>query len=260
MDMRIERKTEEPLTGVRVLVTRAGKAAAPLRLQLEALGATVIELPAIAIEPVIDSTALQVALSGRAEYDWIVFTSRNAVEAVFNLPSVSADEPWPQLAAVGPSTAAELAERGLAVTCVPDDASASGLVTALRRFGLAGKRVLLPVGDLARPELRLGMESEGAQVDEIQAYRTVQPRETRREALDALRRGAVDVIALASPSAFRNLLTMLGTQVTCLQFVRLVCIGPTTAAAVCERQLEPAAVAGEHTIPGLVAAVADLYR
>ncbi len=91
------------------------------------------------------------------------------------------------------------------------------------------------------------------------AYRTVQPLEVRQASLDALRRGAVDVVTIASPSAIHNLAGMLGPDISPLLYPAIVCIGPTTAAAVRELGLQPAAEAHEHTVAGLVQAVADLY-
>ncbi len=92
------------------------------------------------------------------------------------------------------------------------------------------------------------------------AYRTVPPPKTERVGLEALRRGEIDVVALASPSATRNLVAMLGAEVDCLHSVRLACIGPTTAGAVDELGLAPAIVAEPHTLDGLAAAITDLYR
>jgi uroporphyrinogen-III synthase len=258
MDTPASAPAESVLRGVRVLVTRAPKDAAPLRERLERLGAEVVELPSIAIAPPEDDGPLAAVLADFDSYDWIVFTSRNAVEAVFGcLHGIRLGSP--RIAAVGPSTQAALEDRGLRVSCIPAEATASSLLTALVDQGISDKRVLLPTGDLARPELRDGLRGAGAQVDEVIAYRTIQPLEIRREALDDLRRGRIDVIALTSPSALHNLAAMLGASVPCLQYVRLACIGPTTAAAVRELHLEPATVAAEHTIDGLTAAIASLY-
>lgn len=249
------------LEHVRVMVTRAGKDAAPLRARLEAEGAQVIELPTLAIAPPDTTEPLDEVLRRVSGFDWIVFTSRNAIHAVFDrlvalgLPAEIAI----RVAAIGPSTAAELEERGVRVSCRPAEATAGELAAALREQCIAGCRILIPAGDLARTELADGLRASGATVEVVTAYRTVQSLENRREALDALRSADVDVITLASPSALQNLVTMLGTDVGALQFVRLACIGPTTAAAVRELDLEPAAVACEQTLDGLVAAVVALY-
>jgi uroporphyrinogen III methyltransferase/synthase len=243
------------------LITRAADDAVPLRRRLETLGAQVLELPAIEIVPPEDSTPLDIALRALETFDWIAFTSRRAVRAVFDRLStlgLSGELPC-RVAAVGPATEAELAERGINVDCRPTEARAAALGDALRRHGVAGRDVLLPTGDLALPDLRAGLEAAGARVVEIVAYRTLQPLEARSESIQALRRGGVDAIALASPSAARNLAAMLGADIPLLQHVRLVCIGPATAAAVRELGLEPAAVAGEHTLDGLVTGIVEAF-
>src|SRR5207248_557945 len=139
------------------------------------------------------------------------------VRAVFDrLAALGIESPaWPRVAAVGPATAEALEARGVLVTCRPEIATAGDLAGAMECRDVAGKRVLIPAGDISRPELADGLRAAGAMVDKVIAYRTVQPdpaRSTERSlaSLHALRRGGVDVVALASPSAIRNLVSMLG--------------------------------------------------
>lgn len=244
---------------MRVLITRAGRDAAHFRAQLEVLGMTVVELPTIAIAPPDDPAPVDDALHRLSNYHWIIFTSRNAVQAVAERLQLQQKRsvPWPSVAAVGPATAAALREHGLPFDCAPDEARASALVDVLRDQ-MRGARVLLPQGDRARSELAEGLRAAGADVDVVIAYRTVQAPLDRRAAIDALRRGEIDVIALASPSAFEHLTAMLGADLAPLQYTRLACIGPTTAEAVRNLGLEPAVIAQEHTLTGLVAAIGGL--
>jgi uroporphyrinogen-III synthase len=144
--------------------------------------------------------------------------------------------------------------------CVPERATASDLAAALISDGIEGAHILLPAGNLARPELRRELEGAGAWVDEVVAYRTVRPDEIDTAALDALRTGTVDVVALASPSAIRNLVDMLEGDVACLQRAALACIGPSTAAAVQDLGLSPTVVAARHTLDGLAEAIVDCSR
>lgn len=250
-----------PLGGRSVLVTRAGKDAAALRAPLEALGATVLELPAIEIGPPEDMSGLDRALANLNGYAWTVFSSRNAVEAVLTrLAELGLEARFAgQVAAVGPSTVRQLEERGVAVACMPQEANAEALVRALEAHGVAGKRILLPVGNIARPDLHDGVRAAGALVDQVIAYRTMQPTDVPGSVLEQLRRGEADVVALASPSAFRNLVSMLGSEAGRLERVHVACIGPTTANAVRECGLSPAVVARESTIDGLVAAILQIY-
>jgi uroporphyrinogen-III synthase len=113
------------------------------------------------------------------------------------------------------------------------------------------------VGSLSGDSLGTELEARGAEVDRVIAYQTVPDLSDDDSAIRSLLNGAIDVVALASPSALRNLLEMLGPRRDCLTRVRLACIGPTTASAVREMGFEPAAVAEEHTLDGLVRAVCD---
>jgi uroporphyrinogen-III synthase len=164
-----------------------------------------------------------------------------------------------RVAAVGAATAHELGSRGVPIHLVPAEGTAARLAVHMVGAGAGGTRILLPVGNLARPHLRRGLEEAGAQVDQVVAYRTVRPAEVDEAALEAVRRGDIDAVALASPSAIRHLVDLLGPHASCLQKARLACIGPTTAAEVRELGLEPSAVAGEHTLQGLVQAIASLF-
>jgi uroporphyrinogen-III synthase len=221
----------------------------------------VLSLPTVEILPLEDYGPLDTALERLEAYHWVCFASRNAVRAVFErletrgwrLPEAL------RVAAVGPSTAAEIEGRGVNVQCVPGEATGMALAAELAGRGVAGQRILLPVGDISRPDLREGLEAAGARVDRVVVYRTVRPEQADAVGLAALRRGEVDVVALASPSAARNLTEMLDGDVSHLQAARLVCIGPTTAGAVRELGLEPATVAEPHTVEGLVAAIVQLY-
>lgn len=256
--------TEGPLRGVRVLLTRARDDNEPLRALLVDAGAVVRELPTLATAVPDDLSPLDVALRRLAGYDWIVFSSRHAVTAVCGrLAALALPAVWPRVAAVGPATAAVLRQRDVRVDCLPSQATGSALAAAIVGCGLGGGRVLLPAGDLARPELRAGLEAAGAQVEQVTVYRTVRPDvvgagDAPWDALAALERGEIDVVVLLSPSAITNLVEMLGARQAVLQRARLACIGPTTAAAVRERGFLPAIVAEDHTVPGLVRALTHL--
>ncbi|MGH2442603.1 MAG: uroporphyrinogen-III synthase [Chloroflexota bacterium] len=250
------------LHGVRVLLTRSPADNRELKRLLEMHGAEVSELPLLAIAPPDDLAPLDAELHALPTYDWIAFSSRRAVEAVFaRLEALGLPPVLPcKIAAVGPSTAAEIEAQGLPVDCMPACSSAADLAVALATHGIAGKRVLAPSGDLTRPELAAGLRAAGAEVRVVTAYRSVRTLEVRGASLDALRRGGVDVVALASPSAINNLASALGAGLPALQYVSLVCIGPTTASAVRELGFEPAAVATEHSVAGLAAAVLQIYE
>jgi uroporphyrinogen-III synthase len=251
-------ESEPRLKGACVLVTRAREDAGPLVTRLQALGAHALTLPVVEIAPPDDIAPLDNALRRLGRYDWVAFASRYAVKSTFRRLE-ALDVPFPaklRVAAIGPGTAEEVEERRVTVDCVPEEASADSLAKALLAQGAAGKSILQPAGDLARPELRERLEGWGAKVDVVEAYKTVMPEGADQALLDAVTLGQVDVIALASPSAARNLARLLGENA--LRNADLACIGPTTAEAVRELGLMPAAIARTATLDGLVDAIVDI--
>lgn len=251
--------TSLPLTGYRMLVTRARVQAGTLTGQLERLGATVVELPAIEIAPA-DPVQLDAAIGEIAEYDWIVFTSANGVSAFDDrLRTLGLDATATsgvRIAAIGRATAGRLREAGYRVDLMPDQFIAESVVAVLATRGVAGQRILLPQAEIARDTVAAGLRSAGAIVDVVVAYQTVLPdgydeREVRRVV------AGVDIVTFASPSSVRNVLAMAGGE---LPDLPVVCIGPVTADAAREAGLAVAAVADTYTTEGLVDAIVRLVE
>jgi uroporphyrinogen III methyltransferase / synthase len=248
------------LAGTRVLLTRTEKDNEELGRPLEELGASVLSLPCIQIAPPENWEALAAALDSLSSYDWIVFTSRHSVRALFDRTRSHIDLPvGMKVAAVGRGTERELRARGVKVDLLPKHGSADDLALALESTGMEGRRILLPSGDIARPELAEGLKRAGAYVDAVIAYRTVKPRTFDRRILEGLRSGRVDVVVLASPSAAHNLLEAVGGAES-LKGPRIVCIGETTAKAAEENGL-PEVVRAENPSPeGIVEAVVTAWK
>jgi uroporphyrinogen III methyltransferase/synthase len=261
-------RSERSLAGRRIAITRPLGQSAALAGRLEALGAHVVSLPAIAITPAADTAQLDAALAALAAlatYDWIVFTSVNGVVAVA-ARLVALGLEWSargraRLAAIGPATAAALAERGLPPDLVPREYVAEGLIKALGN--VAGQHILLPRADIAREVLARELRLRGADVDEIAAYHTVaQP--LAPDLLDGVF-GAqrADAITFTSSSTVRSLIESLraaGREPSeALAGIALAAIGPITAATLREHGLEPAVVAAEYTIAGLVDALVAYF-
>jgi uroporphyrinogen III methyltransferase/synthase len=214
------------------------------------------------IRPTTDSLKVVDALARLAEYDWIAFTSRNAVRVVFDWLRERDRLPIPRLrvAAVGPATSDELQRREVTVDCVAPEANARGLALALSAVGVSGASVLLPLGDLAGDEIRTLLEHAGARVTLIRVYETAPAQPTESEAREVLLNGQIDVVTLASPSAFRNLVAMgRGEMDDVLRHTHLVVIGPTSAEAVRAAGFDPSAIAERQTSDGLVDAILGLY-
>ncbi len=232
-----------PLSGRTVAVTRARAQASPLAERLRALGAEVVEAPAIAIEP------LPVELPDVRGYDLLCVTSPNGAARLLEEVRDARSLAGPTIAAIGPGTARVLRAGGIQPDLVPPRAIAESLVEALRSLPVT--RALVVRAEEARDVLLDGLRAQGAEVDVVAAYRTV------ATPLDAAARAAVegaDYVTFTSASAVRNVLRA-GAKPT---GPRLVSIGPVTSAELRSHGLEPDVEAAEHTPDGLVAAlVAD---
>ena len=249
-----------PLFGLRVLVTRSRQQASVLTRLLAAEGAEPIELPTIEIAPLDDYGTLDEALAHVGDYGWVVFTSANAVDAVFaRLAHRGGDARslgGVRAAAIGPATAAALAARGIVADYVPDTFTSESVAEGFRRFDMSRVRVLVPRADIAPDALPAGLRGQGALVDDVAAYRTVKPPEAAKQARELLGSASIDVATFTSSSTVRNLLELIDGEKGLLDGVRIASIGPVTSATARELGLRVDVEAEEHTVPGLVRALA----
>ena len=252
-----------PLFGRRVLVTRTRTQASALSETLTQKGAQPIELPTIEIQPYEDYAHLDMALRNIHGYDWAIFSSANAVDVVFDrLRTVGLDARamhGVQIAAIGPATRRRLYERGVAADFVPSTFVAESVVDELKRFGLSGKRVLLPQAEIARDVLRNGLAGLGASVDAMPFYRTVTPANSA-ERLDRALSDGIDIATFTSSSTVSNLVELLKGNTSTLKDATIACIGPITAERAAELGLSADIVATEHTIAGLIEAVESHFK
>jgi uroporphyrinogen-III synthase len=269
-----------PLEGKRILVTRTRQQASGLSERLRALGAIAIEFPTINIEPPQNWEPLDDALKrlcmteiDQPYYTWLIFTSTNGVNMCFErlhslgLNAEAIDNV--HVAAIGPATAATLANHGITTDLVPKEYIAEGVATALiedtRRRGesLQGKRILLARAAEARNILVSMLQQEGAIVDEIAAYRTTtvaSDDERGREVSRMLQSGELDILTFTSSSTVRNFMHWLENVVAPLAGARktgaqVACIGPITSQTARELGLNVDIEAKEFTIDGLVEAI-----
>jgi uroporphyrinogen-III synthase len=243
-------------------VTRRLEQGEGLAARLAELGAEVVELPTIAIGPPSDASPLDAALRQLHRYDWMVFTSANAVGAVADrMASLGLDVTivgrGTAVASVGPATTGAIQARfpgGEAVLQPHADFRAEGLVEALVSRGVRGQRFLVPLSDRARSVLKDGLESAGGLVEAVVAYATVPP-PGLGERVVALARLGFDIATFASPSAVENLAAAAGDLAEGLP---AAVIGPVTEAAARAAGLDVRAVAEPSTAEGLVGAVVRL--
>ena len=244
---------------MRVLITRPRQKAAEFAEALQSIGAESVILPCIEIEPVTDTTLLDRALSRLDCYDWLVFTSANAVEVVSKRLDALGVHPKPgnpRLAAVGPKTAASLQDRGLLPDFIPQDEFIAE--TLLPGLGdLSGRWVLLPTADIADDHLPCAIQAADGVAHVITAYRTL-PAAPDSAGLAGLQAG-VDVVTFTSGSTVRNFITI--TRNAGLNphnlpgNPQIACIGPKTAHAAREAGLKVDVIPNEYTVDGLVAAI-----
>ncbi len=243
-----------PLFGRHIVVTRARSQASTLSALLRDLGARAIEVPTIRIDPPADGGAgLDRAAGELAEgrYDWVVFSSANAVDALLARLRDARSFGRARIAAIGPGTADALAQWRLTPDLMPARAVAEGLLAAFPDPPRPGSRVLIPRAAAGRDVLPDGLARAGWGVDAVAAYRTVAVSATPAERKMV---AGADAVCFASASAVNGFLAAVGGPGAVPPVT--VCIGPTTAAAAAAAGVDVTAVAEEHTIPGLVAALA----
>jgi uroporphyrinogen-III synthase len=255
----------------RILITRPRAQADDFAEKLRRAGFEPIFFPVIEIQPIENNLALERALSKLECYDWLVFTSVNAVEVVFSLtpsPSpialsgaVSADEAGTggvRVAAIGPKTAEALQARGVTPAFVPEEYIAESILPGLG--DLRGKWVLLPRAEIARKALPEAIFEAGGIPHEISVYKTL-PVRPSEDGLAALREG-VDVVTLTSPSTVQNFAAIArqnGLDPLALPGNPLfACIGPITEKAAREEGFSNLVTAKEYTTEGLIEAISHL--
>ncbi len=255
----------EPLDGVRVLVGRARHQAGALSSELRNLGAEVIEIPFIEIRKPRSFKPLDTALKNLKAYDWLILTSANGVEAMWErmekLRLTDEDVGHLRIAAIGPATKKAIEQRGMKVHVVPNEYVAESVVRSLKSK-VRGKRVLLVRAKVARDVIPQELRKAGAHVEVVEAYETVVPQSSRRRLQSALKnpKKRPHVVTFTSSSTVKNFVELLGVQSaakrrTALAGIRTASIGPVTSATLKELGLPVDIAAREFTIPGLIAAI-----
>ena len=234
------------------MVTRAAHQAEELAAPLRAQGANVIVLPLIGIAPPRDPVPLREAARKADQYDWIVFTSANAVDA-FAADPPDFSSAHARIAAVGPATREAAEARGFQVALTPRRYVAESLAEAFAAEQLTGARVLIPRAEIARDVVPEELRKLGALVDVVDAYRNVIPAEAAAGVAAAFRDPLPDWVLFASSSAVDRLASL--CELAILRRLRIGTIGPVTSATVRKLGLPVHAEAHPHTVEGLVDAV-----
>ena len=245
----------QPLTNKRILITRTRHQASELATQLEALGATAILIPTIEIAPPSSFAALDAALTCLRTYDWLLFTSANAVEAFHRRAQFLHLTQLPKnIAVIGPATLSAANAIGLTVDLLPPQYIAESLAEALLPEA-AGKSFLLVRAAEARDHLPETLTAAGATVTIAEAYRNQLPPESipALQSLFASPETYPDAITFTSASTARNLCALLeAANLTLPRNITLASIGPITSETLRDLGHPPTIEAPEPTIPALV--------
>lgn len=260
-------RCELPLAGCRILVSRAKKQAAGLSSLLRDLGCHVIEIPFIEIRKPASFKPLDTALQNIADYDWLILTSVNGVDAMFERMATKGFDRSSlghlKIAAIGPATKSAIEKHGLKVAVTPKEYVAESVVKALHRR-VSGKRLLLVRAKVARDVIPRELRKAAAEVDVIEAYQTVAPESSARRLRDVLsstRRP--HAITFTSSSTVKNFVALIGLREARAALkkpapghgVHTASIGPVTSATLREFGLPVDIAATQYTMPGLVEAI-----
>jgi len=253
---------KRPLLGKRIVVTRTRKQASVLSNKLRALGAHVIELPTIRIEPPSDLREFAELVQDAHMYDWIVFTSANGVEAFFDiffkLYEDAREIGSVRIAAIGPATAQRVKDFHLHVDLQPDEFVAEAVSREFKKHGsIENLRILLVRAEKARDTLPKELSALGAIVDQAFAYQTVPETRDTSGARRQLAEDGADLITFTSSSTVENFLAL---GLPWPKGMRIATIGPITSKTVRDQGLKVDVEAHRHDIDGLVRVIRELFE
>jgi uroporphyrinogen III methyltransferase/synthase len=259
-----------PLFGKRILVTRPREQAVELVSQIEAMGGEAIEAPMIRITPPDDYGPLDAACEQVSTFDWIVFSSVHAVDAFMERLLGGAQDlralHGVKVGGIGPTTAERIAKYRIKADLMPSEYRAEGLLRAIAERGeVRGLKVLLPRADIGRELVADELRKQGAEVTEVIAYRTVvvEPeREGEPDIYRMLLERRIDVVTFTSPSAVRNFVRLLGDEPAAdlLRATVVASIGPVTAEAATQLNIDTTVMPAQYTIPALVDAIVKYFE
>jgi uroporphyrinogen III methyltransferase/synthase len=252
---------KRPLFGKRIVVTRTREQAGELSKALRDLGADVVELPTIRIEPPEDRQEFAELVTHAHEYDWLVFTSPNGVERFFDAFFKAYDDARslgnPRIAAIGAGTAQKIREYRFAVDLIPERFVAEGLIDAFKKETIENLTMLWVKAAESRDIVGDGLTKLGAIVDDCIAYRTVAETEDPTGARARLEEEGADLITFTSSSTVDHFFDL---GIPWPEGCGAASIGPVTSETLRKKGVKPAFEASPHDIPGLVKAIVKYFK
>ena len=258
---------QRPLFGKRIIVTRAREQASRFMAGLNELGAECIEFPTIEIRPPHSWERMDRSIQDLERYHWLIFTSVNGVDyffrRIFDLGKDIRCLGSIKVAAIGPKTATAIQTMGINPDLVPDEYRAEGVIEAFRGKDLKGINILIPRAAEAREILPDELMKMGANVDVVEAYRTVMPDTGTEELGSMLSSGMIDMATFTSSSTVTNFVSMFKGREEDLkqwmQNVAVACIGPITAKTAEENGLNVSLSPSEYTIEALTEGIIEYF-
>ncbi|MDZ4384004.1 MAG: uroporphyrinogen-III synthase [Nitrospirota bacterium] len=256
-----------PLEGKRIVITRPAEQADGFAECLSKLGGMPVKFPVIVVAPPDSWAAADSAIDRLEEYDWILFTSVNGVNAFMGRVlerkrGIKETLAWVKICTVGLRTAEAVEQYGLQVDFVPGEFRAEAIVAGFQEMGAAGEKILIPRAQIGREILPEELVRMKMKVDVVPVYKIVRP-ETDTSGLKAmLRNKEIDVVTFTSGSCVRNFIEILGAEEykILLKGIRIACISPVTVDAARKYGLEADIVPGNYTVDDLVEAIARYYK
>jgi len=256
-----------PLFGKKIVVTRSRPQASQLVGLLKDLGADVLEYPTISIRMIDPNPALERAIKGMKQYQWIIFTSANGVSCLFyHIEKMLLDTrilSGIKIAAIGPATADELKIHGIRADMIPVSYKAEGVIEGLLSLeDIRGKRILIPRAETAREILPEELEKKGAQPDVLPVYKTLPDERANTAGLvKELEEGKVSMITFTSSSTVNNFFSNLEGKIAMgdLMGVAMACIGPITENTLNKKGFSATVTPENYTIPDLVCSILEYY-
>lgn len=219
-----------PLNGKRILVTRDKSQSNSFSNLVLKNGGIPIEIPLIDFRPVPISKHLQLIINQWFTYDWVIFTSRMAVESFFNLVENFHVSKWPKIAVIGEKTERIIKSKGLSVHFVPTKFVTEVFTVEFSKIITPGMKVLIPKGNLARKFIYDSLQSKGVQVDELVVYETYFPKESEKRLSRLLKEKGADILSFTSPSTVDYFMKIVEQNALAEHISQCIiaCIGPVT--------------------------------
>jgi uroporphyrinogen-III synthase len=253
------------LFGHRIVITRAVEQTSDLVTKLERRGAIPISLPLVAFSTPENFAPLDAALRRWQEFDWVLFTSANAVQSIAQRAATTNSgilrpSSRPLIAAVGPATNEAAVKAGLHVTHVATTHLGIALAEELAAQ-LRNKSVFLPRSDRANPDLPAALKKLGANVTEVMAYHTLPPSNVDRARVTEVLDENSDAALFFSPSAVNNLADLMGREsLAALQNkIAIAAVGPVTAAALRDHGVTNLTIAADTTADAVISALENHF-